>query len=78
MLESKKLSEIIEDVFNAMPPGAKQLPDEIKQHLRAELYRGLSQLDVVTREEFDIQVKVLAKTRAKLEQLESRLAEQNK
>jgi BMFP domain-containing protein YqiC len=43
--------------------------------MKAMLSQGFSKLDLVTREEFDVQAQVLAKTRAKLELLEARVAE---
>ncbi|OWW20242.1 accessory factor UbiK family protein [Noviherbaspirillum denitrificans] len=48
---------------------------DIERNVKAMLTQGFSRLDLVTREEFDIQSQVLAKTRAKLETLEARLAE---
>lgn len=48
---------------------------DIEKNMRAMLNQGFSKLDLVTREEFDIQMQVLAKTRAKLELLEARVAE---
>ena len=48
---------------------------DIERNVKAMMTQGLSKLDVVTREEFDIQTQVLAKTRARLEQLEARVAE---
>jgi BMFP domain-containing protein YqiC len=48
---------------------------DIEKNVKAMMAQGFSKLDLVTREEFDIQSQVLAKTRAKLEALESRLAE---
>jgi BMFP domain-containing protein YqiC len=46
---------------------------DIEKNVKAMMTQGFSKLDLVTREEFDIQAQVLAKTRAKLELLESRL-----
>ncbi len=48
---------------------------DIEKNVRAALQGGLARLDLVTREEFDIQARVLARTREKLEQLEARVAE---
>ena len=48
---------------------------DIEKNVKAMMSQGFSKLDLVTREEFDIQNQVLAKTRAKLEALELRLAE---
>lgn len=48
---------------------------DIEKNVKAMMTQGFSKLDLVTREEFDIQAQVLAKTRTKLEALEARLAE---
>lgn len=48
---------------------------DIEKNMKAMLNQGFSKLDLVTREEFDVQMQVLAKTRAKLEVLEARVAE---
>lgn len=48
---------------------------DIEKNVKAMMTQGFSRLDLVTREEFDIQAQVLAKTRAKLEALEQRIAD---
>jgi ubiquinone biosynthesis accessory factor UbiK len=48
---------------------------DLEKNVKAMLTQGFSRLDLVTREEFDVQAQVLAKTRAKLEALEARVAE---
>ncbi|MGZ3157447.1 MAG: accessory factor UbiK family protein [Burkholderiaceae bacterium] len=48
---------------------------DIEKNVKAMLNQGFSKLDLVTREEFDVQTQVLAKTRAKLEALEARVVE---
>ena len=48
---------------------------DIEKNVKAMMTQGFSKLDLVTREEFDIQAQVLAKTRIKLESLELRMAE---
>jgi BMFP domain-containing protein YqiC len=48
---------------------------DIERNVKAMMTQGFSKLDLVTREEFDIQAQVLAKTRARLELLETRQAE---
>ena len=48
---------------------------DIEKNVKAMLQGGLARLDLVTREEFDTQARVLARTREKLEQLEVRVAE---
>jgi BMFP domain-containing protein YqiC len=48
---------------------------DLEKNVKAMLSQGFSRLDLVTREEFDIQAQVLARTRVKLEALEARVAE---
>ena len=48
---------------------------DLEKNVKAMLSQGFSRLDLVTREEFDVQAQVLAKTRAKVDALEARLAE---
>lgn len=48
---------------------------DVEKNLRAMLKQGFSKLDLLTREEFEVQAEVLARTRAKLEALEKRVAE---
>ncbi|MES2932262.1 MAG: accessory factor UbiK family protein [Pseudomonadota bacterium] len=47
---------------------------DLEKNLKAMMSQGFSKLDLVTRQEFDVQTQVLAKTRAKLETLEERVA----
>jgi BMFP domain-containing protein YqiC len=75
MVKQKFLEEIsarITEVLAASP--AK----DIEKNLKAALAGGLARLDLVTREEFDTQAQVLARTREKLQELEQRLAELEK
>lgn len=48
---------------------------DIEKNVKSMMTQGFSRLDLVTREEFDVQAQVLAKTRGKLEALEARVAE---
>ena len=68
-------NEVIERI---MQVAKGVMPDsvglDVKENIRAAIQDALSDLDVVTREEFDIQKKVLMRTRAKLDELEQRLS----
>lgn len=75
MLNAKKIEEIAKQVTDAIPPGLKTMATEFEEKTKTILQRKLAQLDVITREEFDVQTQVLIKTRAKLDQLEKKLAE---
>lgn len=64
------LDQIIDRVLEALPDGLRELRGDAQKNLRAALHSALARMDLVTREEFDIQCKVLARTRARLEELE--------
>lgn len=75
MINPKKIEEIAKQITESIPPGVKNVATDIESKTKEVLQRKLAQLDVVTREEFDVQTQVLAKTRAKLEAMEAKLAE---
>ena len=58
---------------DAVPPGMKSLQDDLERNFRGLLQSGFSKLDLVTREEFDVQARVLERTRQKLTALEQEL-----
>lgn len=69
----------INDLAGKLGEVLKQSPaKDIEQNLKAGVTSMLGKLDMVSREEFDVQTEVLARTRAKLEMLEARLAELEK
>lgn len=75
MFDPKALDDIASRLANAVPPGLNNLKDDMEKNFRAILQSALGKLDLVTREEFEVQKGVLAKTRAKLETLEAQVAE---
>lgn len=58
-----------------LPPGLERLREDMQRNARSAMESALARMDLVTREEFDVQVAVLARTREKLEALERRVAE---
>jgi BMFP domain-containing protein YqiC len=74
-MEQKLLNEINDRIRNlfASSPAA-----DLEKNMRALLASFFSRLDLVTREEFDVQSEVLARTRAKLQELEAKVAELEK
>ena len=64
---ARRLSELV-------PPGLRESQEELQQTFKSTLQSGLSKLDLVTREEFDVQRAVLLRTREKLEALERTVA----
>jgi BMFP domain-containing protein YqiC len=75
MIEKSVLDDLAKRVGDALPEGLKFLQEDMEKNIRTALEAGLSHLDLVTREEFDLQTAVLARTREKLEQLEKAVAQ---
>ncbi len=66
------LSELQDKVHQVLQQSPAK---DLEKNMRAMLNQGFAKLDLLTREEFDVQVDVLARTRARLEALEARVAE---
>lgn len=75
MFDPKSLDNIADRIASAIPPGFTHFKDDVEKNLHALLQSTLSKLDLVSREEFEVQKAVLAKTRSRLEELEKRVAE---
>lgn len=75
VFDPKILDDIADRFSNALPSGLKDIQADLEKNVRSAVQTGLSKLDLVTREEFDVQTQVLAKTRNKLEALEKKVAE---
>ena len=69
------LDDMVNRLLDSLPSGLRDLKQDATKNLRAAMHSTLSKMDLVTREEFDIQQGVLARTRAKLETLEKQVAE---
>lgn len=74
-MPDETIDQLARRLAEALPQGARALRDDLEDNFRGILDAGLARLDLVTREEFDVQQAVLARTRAKLELLERRLAD---
>ena len=74
-MQTQHINQLAEKIESLLPPGLKQVKHDFDDKLKKLLQEQLSKMDFVSREEFDIQRKVLARTRQKLGQLEKRLAE---
>jgi BMFP domain-containing protein YqiC len=75
MLDAKILDDIAKRLSGAMPDTVRSVQSDLEKNLRAATQSVFAKLDLVTREEFDVQSKVLARSRAKIEQLEKQVAE---
>jgi BMFP domain-containing protein YqiC len=80
MIDLKHIDDLARRLSNLVPPamrgGATQdLRDELQQNFKSVLQTGLGKLDLVTREEFDVQRAVLLRTREKLDELQRTVAQ---
>ncbi len=78
MIDLAQLDELARRLSTLVPAGLRpsdEARDELQQNFKSVLQAGLGKLELVTREEFDVQRAVLARTREKLEALERQLAD---
>lgn len=78
MINPKKIEQIARQVHESMPKGIRDFGDDVEKKIRQALQSQLTRLDLVSREEFDVQTQVLLRTREKLALLEQRLSELEK
>ena len=74
MIDPKKIEQLARQVHDAMPKGIREFGDDVEKKIRQVLQAQLTRMDLVNREEFDVQTQVLLRTREKLAALEQRLA----
>lgn len=74
MLDRHKLDEIANMISNALPDGVRHLRSDIEKNIRTALIAAFKNMDLVTRDEFEIQKKVLERTREKLDAIEAQIA----
>ena len=74
MINTGKLDELARKLLDALPGNVRDLRADVEKNFRSALQSGFAKMDLVTREEFDVQAAVLARTRAKLESLEKQVA----
>lgn len=75
MIDPKIIDDLAKRFAESVPPGVRQLQAELEKNFHAILQATFAKMDLVTREEFDVQQAVLARTRAKLEELEKQVAD---
>ena len=73
MIDTKKLDELVEKFCNALPPAVKNFKEGVEENFKAAVKSAFEKLDLVSRDEFDAQVKVLERTREKVDALEKEL-----
>lgn len=73
MIELRSIDDLAQRLAALVPPGLAQAREDLAANFRGVLQTGLRQLDLVTREEFDVQRCVLLRTREKIETLEQQI-----
>jgi BMFP domain-containing protein YqiC len=74
-MEQMRIDEIARRLFAKVPEAARHMQADLEENFRAVLRASLARLDLVTRDDFDVQTKVLERTRSRLEALEARVRE---
>ena len=74
-MSDESIEGLAKKLADAVPEGLRSMREDVEKNFRSVLRGGLAKLDLVTREEFEVQEAVLARTREKLEALEQRIAE---
>lgn len=82
MFDPKQFDDLAKKLFSALPTSLQNIENDIQQKFKEILQSTFTRMDLITRDEFDVQSKVLARTREKVEQLhkqvEDILASQHK
>jgi ubiquinone biosynthesis accessory factor UbiK len=73
-MDARSLDDLARRLSAAVPPGLVALRNDLEANFKAILQAGIAKLDLVSRQEFDVQAGVLRRTREKLEALEARVA----
>ena len=72
-MKTNKIKELVDNIINLLPKNTDVIKDDVKDNLKILINDYLRRIDIVTREEFDVQKAVLLKTRKKLEDIEQKL-----
>ena len=74
MIDLNHIDDLARRLSSMVPPGLRESREELQQNFKSVLQSGLAKLDLVTREEFEVQRAVLLRTREKLEELQRAVA----
>lgn len=77
-MDPKILDELSQRLASALPSGVSALKEDLEKNIRAALDGATAKMNLVSRQEFEVQQKVLERTRIKLEAMEKQLAELEK
>lgn len=73
MFETLQFEELARKLYQSLPTSLQHIEQDIQQKFKEILQSAFARLDLVTREEFDVQVKVLHRTREKVETLQKQI-----
>lgn len=75
MIDTKKIEQLAKQITDSIPPGVRDMADNMEARVKQTLQQQLSKLDVVSREEFEIQQQMLLRLRQRIEVLEQQSAQ---
>lgn len=78
MIDAKKIEQIAKQITESIPPGVRDVADNLEQKVKQAVQGQLNKLDVVTREEMEIQQQLILRLRQRIEALEEKLEAQEK
>jgi len=78
MIDTQNINDLADKLSKALPDGIKELKGDLDSNFKAVIESGLQQMNLVSREEFDVQTALLERTQLKLQHLEEQLAELEK
>lgn len=78
MIDTQDINKLAEKLSHSLPDGIKVLKDDFDNNFRALLESALREMNMVSREEFDVQSALLERTQRKLDELEKQLDELQK
>jgi len=73
MFDPKQFEELAKKLYTALPTSLQNFENEIQQKFKEILQAAFARMDLVTRDEFDVQIKVLARTREKIDTLQAQV-----
>lgn len=75
MIDARLFDEMADKMASFLPPGVSELRDDFERNAKAVMQSTLSKMDLVSREDFDVQSALLQKSLKRLKELEERVAE---
>ncbi len=78
MIEPKMFDDLARKLADAVPGGVRELQQDMEKNFHATLQSAFNKLELVTREEFEVQSALLARTRNKIDAMEKQIAELEK